>query len=168
MGTVLASANFGESYILEIVGLVVVVVFIVRKIVPPLRRAMDRQLETVRAQLAAGDEAREATARLVADRQRELEDARAEAAHLVEQARRSAVQVVEDGRRRGEDEQQRLVARAAAEVDLARARAREAVTSRIAALVVEAAESVVAAELDESMHHILIVEAIVAAEAEAV
>ena len=168
MATVLASANFGESYVLEIVGLVLAVLVVVRWVVPPLRRAMNAQLETVRDQLAAGDEAREATARLVAQRRVDLERSQAEAANLVEQARLSAEQVVADGRRRGEEEHQRLVARAAAEVVLARSRAREAVTRRVAALVVEAAEFVIDAELDDTMHHHLIVEAIEAAEAEAV
>lgn len=162
-----AAANFGESYILEVVGLLLVVVFVVRKVVPPLRRAMDKQADVIRAQLASGDEARAAAERLVAARRAELEHARSEASHLVEQAKRSAEQLVEDGRRRADEERQRLVARAGAEVELARARVREEVTSRVAALVIAAAEAVVEAELDTATHHHLIVEAIAAAESEA-
>jgi len=165
---VLAAANFGESYVLEIVGLVLAVLVVVRWVVPPLRRAMSAQLESVRSQLAAGDEAREATARLVAQRRTELARAQADAAVLVEQARQSAEQVLTDGKRRGEEEHERLVARAGVEAALARSRAREAVTRQIAALVVEAAELVIEAELDDTIHHHLIAEAIEAAEAEAV
>ena len=168
MAPVLASANFGESYVLEVVGLVLAVLVVVRWVVPPLRRAMAAQLESVRSQLAAGDDAREAAARLVAERRDELARAKAEAAALVEQARESAAQVLADGRRRGEEEHDRLVARAGIEATLARSRARDAVARKIAALVVEAAELVVAAELDDTIHHHLIAEAIEAAEAEVV
>ncbi|MCU1495478.1 MAG: synthase subunit b [Acidimicrobiaceae bacterium] len=162
-----ASTNFGESYILEVVGTLLVVVFIVRKVVPPLRKAMDRQAEAIRAQLAAGDEARKAAERLVAARKAELERARSEAAALLEQAKVTSAQLVADGERRSNEEYERLVARAATEVELRRARAREEVTARVAALVVAAAEAVVEAELDAELHHHLIVEAIAAAESEA-
>ncbi|HUY30817.1 MAG TPA: F0F1 ATP synthase subunit B [Acidimicrobiales bacterium] len=162
----LASANFGLSYILEVVGLAFVVAFVVRKVVPPLRAAMNRQEAAIRAQLAAGDEARAAAERLVASRRADLERARAEAETIVAQARESAEQLASDGQRRAEEERARLVARAAVEVELARAQARDEVTSRVAALVIVAAEAVVEAELDGEMHHHLIAQAIAAAESE--
>jgi len=164
---VLASANFGLSYILELVGLALVVVFVVRKVAPPLRAAMARQEDAIRTQLAAGDEARASAQLLVARRREELERARAEAETIVAQARTSAEQLVEDGRRRAEEERERLVARAAVEVELARAQARDEVTARVAGLVVAAAEAIVEAELDDETHHHLIAQAIAAAEAEA-
>lgn len=167
MSTVLAATdNFGLSYVLELVGLLLVVVFVVRRVVPPLRSAMNRQEEAIRTQLAAGDEARAASKRLVEARRAELERARTEAEAIVAQARESAAQLVEDGRRRADDERARLVARAAVEVELARTQARDEVTARIASLVVSAAEAVVGAELDGPTHHHLIAQAIAAAESE--
>lgn len=161
-----AAVNFGESYVLELVGLALVVVFVVRKVVPPLRRAMNAQSESIRTQLASGDEMRAAAERVVAERKAALDAARAEAARIVEQARSSAEQIVEDGRRRGDEEHQRLVARAATEIELTRARVREDVSSQFALLVIEAAEAVVEAELNVEIHHHLIAEAIAAAESE--
>jgi F-type H+-transporting ATPase subunit b len=163
----LASANFGERYVLEWAGLVLVVAVIWWKVVPWLRVQMNAKQSSIKAQLAAGDEARAAAERIVAQRSAELEAARREAAAIVEQAKRSAAQIVEDGRTRGEDEYQRLVTRASTEIELARARSRDEVTWRIAGLVISAAEAVVEAELDTEMHHHLIDEAIAAAESEA-
>ncbi len=163
---VLASANFGESYILEVVGLVLVVVFIVRRVAPPLAKLMNDKQASIRSQLAAGDEARAAAEQVVAKRAAELEVARQEAATILDQARVSAGQLVDDGRRRAEDEYQRLVTRASTELDLARSRAREEVMAHIASLVVAAAEAVVESELDSATHHHLIDEAIAAAESE--
>ncbi len=162
----LASTNFGLPFVLEIVGLLIAIALVLRYAWPPLRRAMARQAERIRAELEAGDEARAAAEELVAERRAELERARGEAAEIVAQARRSAGQVVEEGRQRAEAERRRLVARAAADVELERARAREEIAGRFAALVVEAAEAVVEAELDEAIHHHLIDQAIAAAETE--
>jgi F-type H+-transporting ATPase subunit b len=162
----LASANFGLRFILEVVGLLIAIALVLRYVWPPLRAAMARQEERIRAELEAGAEARAAAEQLVAERRAELERARVEAAEIVAQARRSAEQVVEEGRQRAEAERRRLVARAAADVELERARAREEIAGQFAALVVEAAEAVVEAELDETIHRRLIDQAISAAEAE--
>jgi len=159
--------NFGESYILEVVALVFIVAFVWRKFpVPWLRTAMQAQREKIGSQLAAGEEARAAAERIVAQRRADVEAAQQEALLITQQATTSAAQLIEDGRRRGEDEYARLVARAATEIELARARARDDVTTRIAQIVIAAAESVVEAELDGPLHHQLIDEAIGAAEVE--
>ncbi len=163
-----ASANFGESFLLEVVALVLVIAFIVRKVVPPLRKAMDHRAETIRGQLAAGDEARAAAAALVESRRAALEAAKSEAAAIVDQARQSAAQIVADGSRRAESEAERLAQRAGTEVLLAHSRVRQEVATEVGALVLELTERVVVAELDEVKHHRLIAEAISAAESEAV
>ncbi len=167
MTSVLAAVNnFGVSFYEELAALVLVGIFIWRKVAPPLRRAMDARAEAIRAQLAAGDEARRATEELLAKRRAELEAAKAEAVSIVEQARRSAVALAAEGSQRAEHERERLVARATAEIDQQSARARDEVAARIAALVVAGAQRVVEGELDQGLHHRLIGEAIAAAETE--
>lgn len=158
--------NFGASFYEEIGALVIVALFIWRKVAPPLRKAMNARAESIRAQLAAGDDARRATEELLAQRRAELEQAKAEAVSIVEQARRSAVALVAEGEQRAESERQRLIARATAEIDQQSARARDEVAAHIAALVVAGAQRVVESELDQGLHHRLIGETIAAAETE--
>lgn len=159
-----ASDNFGLSYILEIVGIVIVVALIWRYIAPPLNRVMNAKLESIRGQLAAGDEARAEAERLVTERKSALAAAKSEATLIVEQANKSAQFLREDGIRRAEEEYGRIVSRIEHEIEAARSRARQEVLSELGAVVVAATEVVVRAELDTRSHRRLIDEAIGATE----
>ena len=164
---ILADAgNFGLSYVLEWIAFVFVVVFIWRYVAPPLNRAMSAKREQIRSQLAERDELAAAAEALIAERRTQLESARAEAREIVEQAHRSAAALVQDGRRRAEEERARIVARAGAEIDAANSRARAEVIAEVGSLVVDAAEQIVVAELDETNQRRLIDEAIAATESE--
>ena len=161
-----ASANIGESFVLEIVGIVIVFLIVRRYIAPLLAKLMNQRAESIRVQLAAGDEARAAAQELVAERHRALEQAREEAVGIVEQARHSAEQLVAEGHRKSQGEYGRIVARATVEIELERNRVRDEVMREMSLLVVTGARRLVDEELDEPRHHLLIDEAIVAAESE--
>lgn len=162
---IIASAgNFGISFLLELLGLVIVAFLIWKYVAPPLNRVMAKRLETIRAQLAAGDEARAEAARLVQERKDALAKATEEAAQIVERAKKSAELLVEDGARRADEEHDRIVGRIDYEIEAARSRAREEILSELGAVVVFATEAVIRAELTEPIHHQLIDEAIAATE----
>jgi ATP synthase F0 subunit b len=161
------TSDFGESFILEIAAMVVLIVLFVRYVLPPLRRAMNGKTESIRAQLSAGDEARAKALELVAVRESELNQARAEVAGIVQQARASTEQLLADGRRRADVEYQRIVGRVDVELALERAKVRDDVIEAIGDLVARAVTRVVVAELNERNHHRLIMEAITATESEA-
>jgi F-type H+-transporting ATPase subunit b len=162
-----SSGDFGLSYILEVVALLIVVAIIWRKVLPPLKRAMARREQTIAGQLSSGDEARALAAALVAQRRLELDNGRAEAASIIEQARQSATALLSDGERLAQDDYERAVARAHSEVDAARARVESEIMAELSDVIVAAAHAVVVAELNESIQHRLIDEAISAAESEA-
>jgi F-type H+-transporting ATPase subunit b len=161
-----ASSNFGISYLLEWVALVLVAVFIWRVVAPPLRRAMERQTEAISEQLRTGERLRAESERLLEERRAALEQARAEAESIVGQAQRNAVALLEQGRQRADEEYAHALVRAASAIELARAQIREEIVAEIGSAVVSAAARVVAAELDGPVHHRLIAEAISAAETE--
>jgi F-type H+-transporting ATPase subunit b len=159
--------NFGLSFLLEIVGLVVVVWFVVRKFPGPLVvKMMNDKLAEIRGQLSAGEEAAAAAAALVADRKAALEAAGGEAVAIVEQARRGAELVANEGERQAEEEYERIVRRAGAAIEAARGSVRAEIMAQVGRLVVAAATDVVEAELDATAQHRLIGEAITATEAE--
>ncbi|HUY06091.1 MAG TPA: F0F1 ATP synthase subunit B [Acidimicrobiales bacterium] len=163
-----ASGNFGISFLLEIVGIVVVGALIWRYIAPPLNKAMNKRLDTIKGQLLAGDEARAEALRIVGELREALEAAKLEAVQIVQQANRSAEFLVNDGVRRAEEEYGRIVSRIEHEIEAARSRARQEVLSELGAVVVVATEVVVRAELDATSHHRLIDEAIAATESESI
>lgn len=165
---VLASADFGESYILEWVGLVAAVALVWRYGWPHLARAMSAQADRIRASLEAGEAARTAAERAVEVEREAVAAAHKEAEALLDQARHSADQLLEDGRRRAEEEYSRLVARAETEVTLERSRARDEISAELSAVVLRFASQIVEAELDGANQRRLVDQAIEAVESEAV
>lgn len=167
---VFASENFGLSFILEIVSLLFIAAFIVRYVWSGglnLKGMVNRRLDQIRTQLAQGTEARAATAALVVLRNEALARAHVDASEIAEQARRSAGQLLEEGTKRAEEEYRRFVTRAYVDIELERNRVRDEVMVEIGALVVEAAQRVIDAELSDSLHRHFIDSAISAAESEA-
>jgi ATP synthase F0 subunit b len=164
---VFATTDFGLSFILEWVALVVIVVIVVRNFpVPQLRRMMNARMEAIHAQLVAGEKARRDAERIVAERSAALERAQTEATSIVSRAERNAEHLLANGRERADGEYTLAVTRAQIAIELARAQVRTEVINEVGALVAAVAAKVVAAELDERDHHRLIAEAIAAAETE--
>lgn len=164
---VAAAANFGLSFILELVALGLVGLFIWRKVLPPLSKAMAAKTAEISAQLSAGDEAKAAGAALIESRTAALEAAKREAIAIVDQARHGAELVAVESERVAQEEYDRIVRRAAPAIEAARATVRAEIMSQIGTLVVAATTDVVEAELDSTTRHRLISEAIAATEAEA-
>jgi F-type H+-transporting ATPase subunit b len=159
--------NFGLSFILEIVGLVVVATFVVRKFPGPLVvKMMNDKLVQIRAQLSAGEEAKKAADTLIASRTAALEAAKDEAQAIVDQARRGAELVAIESDRLADEEYERVVRRAATAIDAERGQARAEIMSQVGRLVLSATTDVVEAELDSTTQRRLIDEAISATEAE--
>jgi F0F1-type ATP synthase membrane subunit b/b' len=165
----LASSNFGLSWILEVIALVPIV-YIVWKYVWAgglnLRGLMAARAAAIGAQLSAGDDARAQAVALVADRRKELDEATAEAATIRAQSSSAANEIIAEGTRRASDDYQRLLQRAEAETAAALARVRAEIAAEASTIIVDTVEAVIAAELDGASHHRLIDEAIAATEAE--
>lgn len=166
---ILATADFGLSFYVELASLLIIAWFVYRYVWHggiKLQSRLNAQIDAIRAQFAAGDEARAAAERLVEERRRALEAAKVEADMIVEQAHRSAQFLIDDGVRRAEEDYGRIIGRIATEVEAARSRARQEVLSELGEVIVHATEVVVRAELDEGLQRRLIDEAIAATESE--
>jgi F-type H+-transporting ATPase subunit b len=153
------------SYLAEVIGFVLLGLFIYRYVRPPLKKMMSQQAETIRTSIASASAVQEAAERALADARSALESAQADATAIVESAHQTSAQLRLEGERRGREEHDRLVARVAVEAEFERQRARQEVTRQVGAIVMAATELVVAAELDAARQRSLIGEAIDAAEA---
>lgn len=162
LGSLFLLPNF--TFVLELVAFLLVLGFIAKYVLPPLRKAMADREATIRNSLEAAEAARRQASELAEQRREALEAARAEARQIVDQASEVADQLREEGRQRGQEEYERLVESAHAEIELERQRARDEVMSEVGDLVLRAAERVIGEGLDDRRHRALVEEAIAAAQ----
>jgi F-type H+-transporting ATPase subunit b len=150
------------TLIVEIVAFLVVLLVISRYVLPVVNRALEERQEQIRTSLEAAEAARAEADATRSQRQEIVEEARRQAREIVTQANSVAERTRAEAQQRGQQEFDRLVSSADAEIALARQRAFEDVSMQIGALVISAARQVVGREIDEDRHRDLIDEAVAA------
>ena len=153
------------SYLAELFGFLLFLFVTFRFVWPLLRQQMDKQSDSIRLSISSADAALETSQRMLAEARAALEAAHSDATSIVERAHETSAQLLLEGERRGREEYERLIMSAAAEAEFERQRARAEVTREVGAIVMAAAERVVAAEIDETLQRAFISETIDAAEA---
>lgn len=158
-----ANSNFlvpDGTFIAEFIAFLLIVGIIAKWILPPLNRAMQARQEEIRSSLEAADEAKQEAEETRAQREGILAEARVQAREIVTHANRTAERMRADGEERGRQEYERMLQSATIEINLARQRAVEEVSTQVAGLVLAAAREVVGREIDASSHRDLIEEAV--------
>lgn len=150
------------TFIAELIAFLIIVGIIGKWILPPLNRAMVQRQAEIKESLEAAERARSEADETRAQRQEILEEARGQARQIVAQANASAERVRTEGVEKGQQEYERLVASAEAEISLARQRAVDEVSATVGALVLSVARQVIGREIDAEAHRGLIEEAVAA------
>ena len=161
----LATSNFlvpNGTFIIEIIGFVIVLAVIAKVILPPINKALSERQEQIRASLASADAARAEADDTRAQRQAILDEARSAAREITAQANQTAETIRSEAQGRGNQEYERLVNSAEAEIALARQRAIDEISDRVGSLVLATAERVIGREVDAASHRDLIEEAVAA------
>ena len=163
----LAASNGSNNFLLpnmtffvELLAFLIILGLIARYILPPIQRAMNQRQEQIATALAQAEEAKREKLAADEEYQAKLEEARHEARTVIERANRMAEQLQQEARNKGQEEYDRVVARADADIQRATERAREELRLQVADLVIAAAERVIGEELDAERHRSLIEEAI--------
>jgi F-type H+-transporting ATPase subunit b len=146
----------------EVIAFLIVLYVIGRKVIPVVNTAVQKRQTEIRDSLEAAEKARQEADETRSQRQQILDEARSQAREMVASANRTADQVRTEGQERGQQEYDRIVANADAEIALARQRALDEITSRIGALVLSVARQVIQSEIDAQRHRALIDEAVAA------
>lgn len=123
---------------------------------PAVNKAMNARTERIRNSLDEAERAKADAESLRADYQRQLSEARSEAARIVEEARQQADAVRRDLTSRAEQEAQELRQRNAEQLEAERARVLGELRGQVAVLAVDAAERVVRANLDTEANRRLV------------
>ena len=154
------------TFFVELAAFVVILIIAWKKILPPLNKAMETRQEKIRLSLEAADAARAEAAAAADERAKVLAQARDQAREIVAAAQATADQVKAEAGGRGQQEYDRIVSAANAEVDTARQRAIDEASARIGEIVFELVATIVGREVDQSAHEELIREAVAALNAE--
>jgi F-type H+-transporting ATPase subunit b/F-type H+-transporting ATPase subunit delta len=110
-----------STFIGQLVGFALIVFLVWRYVVPPVRRMMTNQQETVRKQLADSADAKERLAAAEQAHEKALERAKAEAKQVTEEARVDAQRIVEQLHAQADAEVERIKVQGAQQVQLLRA-----------------------------------------------
>lgn len=155
------------TFVVELVIFLVVLGVVAKWILPPLRAVSEERQARISSASQKADEARAEAQSVLAERDRVLADARAQARGIVDHANQGADQAVQNGRQRGQQEYERLVSASRTSTAEEGRRAREELLGRLDVLVAAAAERVLGSRVEVEQHRRLIDEAIAAATGEA-
>jgi F-type H+-transporting ATPase subunit b len=163
----IADSNFlipNSTLFVEFAAFLIVLFFLSKFVLPPLRGALDTRAAQIGSELAAAKADANAADE---DRRTALEEARQQAREIVAQANRTAEQVRTDAQANGQSEYERIVGNAETEVALARQRAIDGAANRMGEIVMDVVERVIGREVDAEAHRDLINEAVAALRSDA-
>jgi F-type H+-transporting ATPase subunit delta len=110
-----------STFIGQLVGFALIVFLVVRYVVPPVRRMMTNQQDSVRKQLEDSAEAKKRLAEAEKAHEKAVAQAKAEAKQVTEEARVDAQRIVEQLRAQADAEVERIKVQGAQQVQLLRA-----------------------------------------------
>ncbi len=140
------------TFWIQMIVLVILVLFTMKYIWPPLATALDERAARIREGLSAADKAK---SELVAANKRveqELSSARTDAQQRLADAERLAQQMIEEAKGRASDEGAKIVAAAKVEAEQESTKAREQLREQVAALAVQGAEQILRREVNPQVH----------------
>jgi F-type H+-transporting ATPase subunit b len=115
---------------------------------PAVKKGMDARAERIRASLDEAEKTREEASSILEEYQRQLADAKGQAARIIESARQDADRVRQDLKRQAEEEVADLRQRALADINAHVERVKAGLQSEVARLSLDLAERVVERNLD--------------------
>ena len=144
--------NFNAALLIQSVSFILLGLFTMKFIWPPLIKAIEDRQKKIADGLAAADkgeksltEAKDAAAEIV-------KEARGQANKIVDQAHKREVEMIDEAKSTAVAEGQRLLADAKQEVSIESNRAREQLRKDVAALAVAGASKLLGREIDAKAH----------------
>ncbi len=144
--------NINMTLIGQSITFAIFVWFCMKFVWPPIVSALEARKKQIADGLAAADRGKHEL-ELAAKRASEtLHEAKVKASDIIAQADKRAVQIVEEAKNAAKDEGDRMISAAKAEIEQESHRAREALRSEVAALVVAGAGRVLRREVNAQAH----------------
>lgn len=158
---VVAASNFlipNGTFIAELIGFLIIVWVLGKKVVPPINKAMSERQEKIRRGFADADEAKARVEEAEAEYREQLAAARADAARQKEEAREEGAQILADLRIQAQAESERIIAAAHQQIEAERSRTVAALRAEVGTLAVELAGRVIGESLTDDARQRRVVE----------
>jgi F-type H+-transporting ATPase subunit b len=144
--------NINLTLIGQSITFAVFVWFCMKFVWPPIVAALEARKKQIADGLAAADRGKHEL-ELAAKRAAEsLHEAKQKSSEIIAQAEKRAAQIIDEAKNAAKEEGDRLVAAAKAEIEQESHRAREALRSDVAALVVAGAGKILRREVNPQVH----------------
>lgn len=134
----------------QLITFIILVVFIMKYVWPPITKALNEREKTI----AAGLQAAERGKRDLIDAEHKaisiIREARVEAASVIDQAQKRTIQIIEEAKGTARQEASRVLERAQAEIVREVNQAKESMRKQLATLAVAGAEKILQRNLDLS------------------
>ena len=140
------------TFWVQMIVFVILALFTMRFIWPPITAALDERAAKIREGLSAADKAKAELATANKRIEQELSSARTDAAQRLADAERLAQSMIEEAKSRAGEEGAKIVAAARAEAEQEATKARETLREQVAALAVRGAEQILRREVDARTH----------------
>jgi F-type H+-transporting ATPase subunit b len=166
---IVATSNFlvpNATFVVELAAFLLVLAVLAKYVLPRVNQAMDERQAVIRQSLVDAEEAKQRAAAAETDYSETMARARSEARAMVDEANKLGEQLRAELRQRGEQEYERIIARATADIESSARRASEELRQQIAGMVITVVEKVIGEGLDDSTHRALIDRTIADVEAE--
>lgn len=144
--------SFNITLIGQMITFTLLVWFTMKYIWPPLINALEERKKRIADGLAAADKGQESMRLAGKKAIGVLKDAKEQSSEIVNQAQKRAGEIVEESKDTAKKEGDRLIIAANARIDQELQQARESLRTEVAALVIDAAEKILGAEIDKAKH----------------
>lgn len=144
--------SINATLFVQAIVFLLLVLFTMKFVWPPIAKALDERAQKIAAGLAAAEKAKAELASANQRVEQELVQSRNETTNRLADAERRAQQIIEEAKGRATVEANKIVADAHAEAQQQSVRAREALREQVAALAVKGAEQILRKEVNAGVH----------------
>jgi F-type H+-transporting ATPase subunit b len=148
--------NLNATLFAQLVVFLILALFTMKFVWPPLMKALDERAERIANGLAAADRGKADLAAAEKRVQAELATARDQGQARIADAEKRAQMIIDDAKKTATEEAARIVANAKADAEQQVTRVREELRGQVAALAVQGAEQILKREVNAEAHAALL------------
>jgi F-type H+-transporting ATPase subunit b len=152
VGPVPLASNFlvpNGTFFVELFAFILIVVFLARKVIPPINKAMTDRQNQIRKQFADLDEAQADARNAEREFREQLAQARHEAARIREDAREQGAAIIAEMRVQAQEESERILKHARAQLEAERSQAVQSLRNELGSMATTLAGRIVGESLED-------------------
>ncbi|MEJ2802426.1 F-type H+-transporting ATPase subunit b [Comamonas sp. BIGb0124] len=144
--------SINATLIVQAIVFLILVLFTMKFVWPPIAKALDERAQKIADGLAAADRAQVELTSANKRVEQELAQTRTETSNRLADAERRALAIIDEAKARATEEGNKIVASAKAEAEQQAIQAREALREQVALLAVKGAEQILRKEVNADVH----------------